>query len=128
MTVFPVTAWAVKVDIQASVFAIVGPSARGQIRFSNGTSLTVSQALGQAFCTRPEGCTCPDGTAGTAFTFQSVPKGVALIGFTGHTDGLDVDLVGFSAETACEKDPGSLHVPEPCYCSGALPATIRPDA
>lgn len=126
MTVFPVTAWAVKVDIQASVFAIVGPSARGQIRFSDGTSRTLSQALGQAFCTRPEGCTCPDGSAGAAFAFQSAPKGVAYVGFTGHTDGLDIDLVGMSAETTCEKDPGDLHVPEPCYCGGALPGVIGP--
>ena len=128
MVVEPTTAWAIKLDIQASVFAIVGPSARGQIRFSNGTTRTLGSALGEAFCTRPEGCTCPDGSAGSAFSFVSAPKGVALIGFTGHTDGLDIDLVGLSAETACEKDPGSLHVPEPCYCGGALPEAIRPDA
>jgi hypothetical protein len=128
MVVLPTTAWAVKVDIQASVFAIVGPSARGQIRFSDGTTRTLSAALGEAFCTRPEGCTCPESSPGSAFSFQPAPKGVALLGFTGHTDGLDLDLVGLGAETACEKDPGSFHVPEPCYCAGALPGAIRPDA
>ena len=129
MVVLPTTAWAVKVDIQASVFAMVGPSARGQIRFSDGTTRTLSQALGQAFCTRPEACTCPERRPAARSRIQAAPKGVALVGFTGHTDGLDIDLVGFSAETACEKFRGFLHVPEP---RATAPARCRrpfaPDA
>jgi hypothetical protein len=117
-TILPMQAWAIKLDIQSEVFVVVGASARGMIRFSDGSSHTLQSILGQPFCTKPGGCDCPDGSAGADFNFQTAPSGVAQIGFTGHTDGLDVDLVGFSLPDTCEKEPGDLQVPEPCYCGG----------
>jgi hypothetical protein len=117
-TILPMQAWAIKLDLQAEVMAFVGPSARGMIRFSDGSTRALGSVLGQAFCAKSGGCACPPGSEGVDFNFQAAPSGVALIGFTGHTDGLDVDIVGLSLPDTCKKDPGDLQAPEPCYCGG----------
>jgi hypothetical protein len=121
MTIAPMQAWAIKLNVTSEVFAFVGPSGRGMVRFSDGTTQTLQAALGQPFCIKAGGCACPQDSPGSAFSFQTVAPGEVWVGFTGHTDGLDIDIEGFNMPDACKKSPGDLHVPEPCYCGGSLP-------
>jgi hypothetical protein len=48
-----------------------------------------------------------------------------LLGFTGHTDGVEVWIQGYSVETACVQAPEDFKPEEPCWCPpgplGAVP-------
>jgi hypothetical protein len=129
MTIAPMQAWAIKLNVTSDVFAFVGPSGRGMVRFSDGNAVALQSALGQPYCIKAGGCACPDGSPGSEFAFQTVASGEVWVGFTGHTDGLDIDIEGFNLPDACEKSPQDLHVPEPCYCGGSIdgsePAIVR---
>jgi hypothetical protein len=127
---FPLGADANIIDLHADSLVIEevvgGPgTVHGLVRLPDGRQLSLEEAVGKPFCTKPGGCACPSGSAGEAHAWESTSPGEMLLGFTGHTDGVEVWIQGYSVETACVQAPEDFKPEEPCWCPpgplGAVP-------
>jgi hypothetical protein len=115
----PLTAFALRLRVESEVFVIAPKMAvRGLMHDpSNGTQ-KLADVAGKPFCLKPGGCTCPGGSAGAAHEFGTLSPGDEIyLGFSGHTLGIDLDLLTFPLEIACVQAPEDF-LPEPdCYCA-----------
>jgi hypothetical protein len=115
----PLGADAIKLDLQAEalviekLFAVAG---HGLVRFADGRQMSLEEAAGKPFCTKPGGCTCPEGSPGAGHTWIQTSTGPLKFGLAGHTDGIDVWISGQSVDTTCAEEPEDFVPAEPCYC------------
>jgi hypothetical protein len=112
----PVSAHAFRLDVSADVMVLRGRLGRGTIRFADGSEHTVQKSFSVPFCLKPGGCACPNDEPGAAHAYVNAPAGAVLFGFSGHTDGVEVDVLSFSASNACAQEPEDFAAPSPCLC------------
>ena len=112
----PLAAMVARIAVGADAFVIVGRPARGLVRFADESAVPLAELLGQPVCTLPGGCACPTGSPGSRHTWRSAPKGDVLLGLSGHTDGVELAIDGYSVEVACAQAPEDFQTPEPCWC------------
>jgi hypothetical protein len=114
----PVTAYPLRLTVDSDVFVVV---ARGPLRglmydASNGTK-KLAEVAGTPFCLKSGGCACPSGSPGAAHQFGTLTAGAEFyLGFSAHTDGIDVDLLTFPLDVACAQAPEDFVPPTDCYC------------
>jgi hypothetical protein len=112
----PLTAAALRVDVKADVFVLKGLHGRGFLRLPGGTQLEVAKVLGLPFCAKPGGCTCPKDSPGEHHRYQATTTGMTLFGFTGHDAGVDLDILSYSVDSACDNAPEDFIAQPPCLC------------
>jgi len=116
----PLTAYPLRLTLQTEVFVIrpLLRPVRGLMHDpSNGTQ-KLADVAGMPFCLKPGGCTCPDGSPGTAHQFGTLSPGDEIfLGFSGHTDGIDLDMLTFRLETACQQAPEDFLPEIDCNCA-----------
>ena len=82
----------------------------GRLRDADGADRLVAALSGRPLCTLPEGCACPDGTAGAGVEFASLGSGPALLGVTGGATGTQFVVRGRPLDGFCAK-PATM---DPC--------------
>jgi len=115
----PQAAYALRLKLDTDVF-VIQPFISSTLGLmydpSNGTQ-KLAEVVGNPFCLKPGGCTCPDGSFGEEHQFGKLTAGDEIfLGFTGHTDGINVDLRTFPLDEACEYAPEDWQPPEDCHC------------
>jgi len=118
----PLGADAYRIDVQADSFVIAELFAdpevvHGLIHTPDGRQMTLEEAVGKPFCTKPGGCDCPSGSAAAAHAWESTTPGELLLGVTGHTNGVELTISGYSNDVACAQAPEDFVPTEPCYCA-----------
>jgi hypothetical protein len=88
----------------ADVFVVTGT---GHIRISDRT-IDEPQPIGQHFCTKSGGCTCPDGKPPPFPVTDLAPFFVVAV--TGGSTGANANLTGISLEDACKEEEESKAV------------------
>jgi hypothetical protein len=90
--------------VQADVVVVdVNAGAHGRLRDANGTEWLLADVSGRSLCSRPEGCVCPDGSAGAGVQFGAIAPDTALLGLTGGAGGAKVFVRGRSLDEFCQK-------------------------
>ena len=112
----PLTAYALRLTIEADVFVIVASEARGLMYDPTNGTKRLADILGTPFCLKAGGCTCEAGSAGEAHQFATLSDKEIFLGFTGHTGGVNVDLHTFPLDIACVQAPEDFIPPDECYC------------
>jgi hypothetical protein len=105
----------------ADVFVITGT---GHIRISD-RNIDEPQPMGQHFCTKPGGCTCPDGKP-PPFPVTNLAQ-FFVVAVTGGSSGANANITGISLEDACkeEEEPKAVMVKKDRPGSeGVLPGTV----
>ena len=115
----PQTAYPLRLTVDSDVFVVkpfVAP--RGLMYDKSNGKQTLADVAGTPFCLKSGGCTCPDGSDGEALQFGALSAGEEFyLGFSGHTDGINVDLLTFPLETACIFAPEDFAPPPDCHCA-----------
>ena len=123
LAVPPEAGFAARFDVSADVIVLKGKTARGMVRFADGTQWALQEVLGKPICLEGT-CSCPSGSAGAAHDWQKGSKGLLLVGISGHTDGAHVIVEGYDVKTTCDLPPFDFQPEEPCWCPpGPLGAT-----
>lgn len=115
----PLAALPLKLDMQAQTVTFIAPAARGKVRFSDGSEQNMADILGRPICTSGS-CECPEGSYGAAHSFVPGSSGLAMVGLTGHTDGIELTIQGYSLDLTCQLAPEDFQPPEPCMCPSFL--------
>jgi hypothetical protein len=98
-------------DVKADVVVVDGSAgAHGRLRDAGGADWLIADVSGRSLCALPEGCACPDGSAGAGIQFEPMASGSALLGLTGGADGAKVVVRGRSLDEYCAK-PAKM---DPC--------------
>ncbi len=98
-------------DVGADVVTFaISASARGRLRDAAGTDRLLADVSGLSLCALPEGCVCPDGSAGAGIDLAAIAPGAALLGATGGTAAAHVTVQGRSLDDFC-KHPTKV---DPC--------------
>jgi hypothetical protein len=96
----------------------------GHIRINDRT-LDETQPLGQHFCTKPDGCKCPDGKP-PPFPVTDLAAFFA-VAVTGGSAGANANITGMKLEDFCEKeeeDKAVRVIAERPAFEGVLPGTV----
>jgi hypothetical protein len=128
----PLGADAYKINVEADTFVIeelfAHPDAvHGLVHLPDGRQMRLEDAVGKPFCTKPGGCGCPSDSAGASHAWESTSPGEMLLGLTGHTDGVELQIEGWSNETTCAQAPEDFIPIEPCWCALGPPGPTNDD-
>lgn len=114
----PLTAYPLRLKTTAEVFVVRAfAPVRGLMwDASNGTK-KLADVAGTPFCLKAGGCACPDGSPGSDHAFGTLTAGEEFyVGFSGHTGGINADLLTFSLEQTCDHSPEDFAPPPDCHC------------
>jgi hypothetical protein len=91
-------------NVKAEVLVVDGSAgAHGRLRDAAGTDRLLADVSGRGLCALPEGCVCPDGSAGAGVDLEAIAPGGALLGLTGGATGAKVVVRGRSLQQFCAK-------------------------
>ena len=91
-------------ELNAEVVTL-GGTGFGMILLPDGDELVLDGALSEVLCTNPEGCSCPEGSPGAGTVFRIVSPGSTRIGLTGHLEGSQLSIGGWSLDAFCQNQP-----------------------
>lgn len=124
----PVTAYPLRLTVDSEVFVVkpfVAP--RGLMYDKTNGQQKLADVAGMPFCLKSDDCSCPEGSPGEAFQFKKLSPGEEFyLGFSGHTDGINVDLLTFSLETTCVQAPEDFALPFDCHCAPGPLGIVEP--
>jgi hypothetical protein len=78
-------------------------SATGRFAVGVGVDMSLEEAAAVAFCAKPGGCECPEGTEGSGTTFTTLAGGPNYLGVTGGHQAASVAVVGSSLTEFCRR-------------------------
>jgi hypothetical protein len=78
-------------------------AARGRFAVGVGVDMSLSEAAAVAFCAKPGGCECPEGTEGSGAPFTTLAGGPNYLGVTGGHQAATVAVVGLSLSEFCKR-------------------------
>jgi hypothetical protein len=91
-------------ELNAEVVTL-GGTGFGMILLPDGDELVIDGTLAEVLCTNPEGCSCPEGSPGAGTVFRITTPGSARIGLTGHLEGSQLSIIGWSLDAFCKNKP-----------------------
>ncbi len=98
-------------DVSADVVTIAtSADVHGRLRDAGGIDHLLVDVSGRTFCALPQGCACPDGSAGDGVDLDAIAPGAALLGASGGAKAAHVTVQGRSLDDFC-KHPTKV---DPC--------------
>ncbi|MCP3975061.1 MAG: hypothetical protein GY720_11280 [bacterium] len=92
-----------RAELEAEV-VVFGASSHGMAQLPDGVIITLPAA--EVVCTDlGAGCTCPEGSPGSATIFRQTIPGEFRAGLTGHLQGGELSMTGWDLEDFCEEPP-----------------------
>jgi len=91
-------------ELNAEVVTL-GGTGFGMMLLPDGAELVLDGTLAEVLCTNPEGCSCPEGSPGAGTVFRIITPGPARIGLTGHLEGSQLTIGGWSLDAFCQNQP-----------------------
>jgi hypothetical protein len=92
-----------QLTVEADVVTFTStPGAHGRLGFGQSTDVLLNAAAGPTYCTKPGGCSCPQGTSHAGTSFVTLPAGPAFVAVTGGLQFAKVDVHGQSLEDFCK--------------------------